>query len=196
MLRHFRQTVKYEGEQCLWIQKFCYKCLLNCCSLEMKIKMKISRFQVSLQWLTHVIPSVCHTHAEVSILSVCHTHAWICTPLVCNTHTGISMVLVCHTHAAFIMPLVYRPGQDKGYSIVDNSVSLGTVASPTDQCGRVNSSTVRLLKLLEVTLDPAFIVDEQTKNVYKTLFFHINAPRHVRPPITKEIANCVACSFV
>ena len=60
----------------------------------------------------------------------------------------------------------------------------------------VNSSLSGQLKLLGVTLDMAFSFDGQTKNVCKASFFHIRTLRQIRPSITEDIANCVACSHI
>ena len=52
------------------------------------------------------------------------------------------------------------------------------------------------LKLLGATLDAAFTFDAQIKSVSKASFFHIQALRHIRPTLTEDLANTVACSLV
>ena len=51
------------------------------------------------------------------------------------------------------------------------------------------------LKLLGVTLDAAFTLDAQIQSVSNASFFHIRALRHIRPTLTEDLANTVACSF-
>jgi len=52
------------------------------------------------------------------------------------------------------------------------------------------------LKSLGVTLDETLSFDEHVKNIVKASNFHIKALRHVRPLLSKSIANSVACSIV
>ena len=52
------------------------------------------------------------------------------------------------------------------------------------------------LKLFGVTLNAAFTFDVQIKSVSKAPFFHIRALRHIRPTLTEDLANIVACSLV
>ena len=60
-------------------------------------------------------------------------------------------------------------------------------------------STVALsskIKLLGVTLDGNLNFDDQVKNVCIASFFHNSALRHIRPSVTEEMANVVACALV
>jgi len=52
------------------------------------------------------------------------------------------------------------------------------------------------LKSLGVTLDQGLTFDQHVRNVVKASNFHIRALRHIRPLLTREVANTVACSIV
>jgi hypothetical protein len=52
------------------------------------------------------------------------------------------------------------------------------------------------LKSLGVTLDQSLTFDDHVKNVVKASNFHIRALRHIRPMLSSEVANMVACSVV
>ena len=52
------------------------------------------------------------------------------------------------------------------------------------------------LKSLGVTLDQSLSLDDHVTSVVKASNFHIRALRHIRPTLSKEIANTVACSIV
>ena len=47
-----------------------------------------------------------------------------------------------------------------------------------------------------MSLDKTLSFDEHVKNIVKASNFHIKALRHVRPLLSKSIANTVACSIV
>ena len=68
-----------------------------------------------------------------------------------------------------------------------------SVISTIDAAG----STVALssnIKLLGVTLDGNINFKDQVKNVASV--FHIRALRHIRPSLTEEMGNVVACALV
>ena len=52
------------------------------------------------------------------------------------------------------------------------------------------------LKSLGVTLDQSLTFDDHIKNVVKASNFHIRALKHIRPMLSSEVANMVACSVV
>src|SRR3989442_8448186 len=52
------------------------------------------------------------------------------------------------------------------------------------------------LKSLGVTLDQGLTFDQHVRNVVKASNFNIRALRHIRPLLTREVANTVACSIV
>jgi len=52
------------------------------------------------------------------------------------------------------------------------------------------------LKSLGVTLDQSLSLDDHVTSVVKASNFHIRALRHIRPTLSKEVANTVACSIV
>jgi hypothetical protein len=52
------------------------------------------------------------------------------------------------------------------------------------------------LKSLGVTLDQSLSLDDHVTTVVKASNFHIRALRHIRPTLTREVANTVACSIV
>ena len=59
-------------------------------------------------------------------------------------------------------------------------------------------STVALsskIKLLGVTLDGNINFNDQVKNVCRVSFFYIHALRHIRPSLTEEMSNVVACAL-
>ena len=55
------------------------------------------------------------------------------------------------------------------------------------------SSTV---KILGVKLDSTLSMDSQTAEIVRSANFHIRALRHIRPFLTKELANTIACGIV
>ena len=70
-----------------------------------------------------------------------------------------------------------------------------SVISTIDAAG----STVALfskIKLLAVTLDGNLNSNDQVKNVCRPSFIRIRALRHIRPSLTGEMANVVACALV
>jgi len=52
------------------------------------------------------------------------------------------------------------------------------------------------LQSLGVTLDQTLSFDQHVKDIVKTSNFHIKALRHVRPCLSKTVANTIACSIV
>ena len=62
----------------------------------------------------------------------------------------------------------------------------------------IDAATVALsskIKLLGVTLDGNLNFNDQVKSVFRASFFHIRALRHIRPSLTEEKANIVACAL-
>ena len=45
-------------------------------------------------------------------------------------------------------------------------------------------------------LDGNLNFNDQVKNVCRASFFHIRALRHIRPFLTEEMSNVVACALV
>ena len=52
------------------------------------------------------------------------------------------------------------------------------------------------VRLLGVTLDTSLSLNTHVKNVCRTAFYHTRALRHIRPSLTEEMVNLVACSLV
>ena len=52
------------------------------------------------------------------------------------------------------------------------------------------------LKTLGVTLDSALTLEDHINGVVRSCNFHIRALRHVRPHLTREVVNTVACRIV
>ena len=52
------------------------------------------------------------------------------------------------------------------------------------------------VRLLGVTLDNSLSLKTHVKNVCRAAFYHTCALRHIRPSLTEEMANLVACSLV
>ena len=52
------------------------------------------------------------------------------------------------------------------------------------------------IHLMGVTLDPELSMDTHVGEVVNTCNYHLRALRHIRPSLTKEVANTIACSLV
>ncbi|XP_065668193.1 uncharacterized protein LOC136088413 [Hydra vulgaris] len=57
-------------------------------------------------------------------------------------------------------------------------------------------TTINSVKILGVTLDSSLSMDKHINNTIKSCNYHIQALRHIRPCLTKEAANTIACDIV
>jgi hypothetical protein len=57
-------------------------------------------------------------------------------------------------------------------------------------------TTSNTVKILGVTLDSTLSMDNQTASIIKSCNYHIRALRHIRPCLTKDAANTIACGIV
>src|SRR5664279_4512763 len=52
------------------------------------------------------------------------------------------------------------------------------------------------LRVLGVTIDSCLSLDSHVNETVKSCNFHLQALRHIRPSITREVANTIACSLI
>ena len=52
------------------------------------------------------------------------------------------------------------------------------------------------LRVLGVTLDNCLSMDSHVNETVRNCNFHLQALRHIRPSVTREVANMIACSLV
>ena len=52
------------------------------------------------------------------------------------------------------------------------------------------------LRVLGVTLDGCLSMDTHVNEIVKSCNFHLQALRHIRPSLTREVANMIACAIV
>jgi hypothetical protein len=57
-------------------------------------------------------------------------------------------------------------------------------------------ATINSVKILGVTLDSTLSMDKHINNTIKSCNYHIRALRYIRPCLTKEAANTIACGIV
>ncbi|XP_065681413.1 uncharacterized protein LOC136095107 [Hydra vulgaris] len=57
-------------------------------------------------------------------------------------------------------------------------------------------TTINSVKILGVILDSKLSMDKHINNIIKSCNYHIRALRHIRPCLTKEAANIIACGIV
>ena len=59
-----------------------------------------------------------------------------------------------------------------------------------------NVDIANSLHIMGVTLDSTFSLDQHVNSMVKTCNFHLQALRHVRQSITRDVANTMACAII
>ena len=81
--------------------------------------------------------------------------------------------------------LLSTAGRAKSLSLLNTICAAGAKVCLADK-----------VRLLGVTLVASLIFNTHVKNVCRAAFYHTRALRHIRPSLTEEMANSVACSLM
>jgi len=57
-------------------------------------------------------------------------------------------------------------------------------------------ATTDKLKVLDVVLDSSLTFDQHVRDTVRNCNFHLRAIRHIRPSLTSDVANTIACSII
>jgi len=100
----------------------------------------------------------------------------------------------------------YMPGSVRmDYYWILPNLSLCT-SGPDNVCASQNFQTVTVagstiattdkLKVLGVVLDGSLTFDQHVRDTVRNCNFHLRALRHIRPSLTSDVANTIACSII
>ena len=52
------------------------------------------------------------------------------------------------------------------------------------------------LRILRVILDGGLSLDSHVDEIMNIFYFHVQAPQHIRPLLSREVANTIACYII